>query len=144
MECYQYLVGDINVQFVMIYNLCEYCELLHEKTHNVKIKKASDILKYDLIAPRKGTKYREILDSILPSDNKYKYEIMSEHMQINFAKENIGIAFVLKEDVQKEIDAGELVQIDIKNSPKISVGIGVLDKKMMNFATKEFLKYIKQ
>lgn len=136
---------------IQIIELCEK-ELIfvmskeYEKKKNVNITQVKDILQYDLIAPRRGTKYREVLDFMLLNenneDNEYKYEIMSAQMQIQFAKENVGIAFVLKEMVEKELKNNELIEIKLKEKAKIKIGIGVLKNKIMNYATKELLKYL--
>lgn len=115
----------------------------YQEDKKVKINKIEDLSKYDLIAPRKGTKYRELLDT-LGNIEECKYEVMSEELQKKLAKENIGIAFIPKNKVKEELENGELIEITIKNKrPEISIGIGVLKSEAMNFATKKLIEYIK-
>ena len=117
----------------------------YQEDKKVKINKIEDFAKYDLIAPRKGTKYRELLDSLGNIKEDYKYEIMSENLQKKLAKENIGIAFITKDKVKEELESGELVEVEIKNKKaEISIGVGTLKNEAMNFATKRLIEYIEK
>ena len=50
------------------------------KKYNIKNNKinADELEKYNIIEPRKDTKYRELFDDIIKIQKEYKYEIMSE------------------------------------------------------------------
>lgn len=53
------------------------------KKYNIKNNKinADELEKYNIIEPRKDTKYRELFDDIIKIQKEYKYEIMSESIQ---------------------------------------------------------------
>lgn len=115
----------------------------YQEKHNVKINGIEDLANYDIIAPRKGTKYRELLDSFGDIKKEYKYEIMSESLQKKLAKEDIGIAFVVKDIVKQELETGELIEIKIEDKKaEIPIGIGVLKNEIINFSTKKLIEYI--
>lgn len=116
----------------------------YQEKNKVKINNIDDLTKYELIAPRKGTKYRELLDSLYNTEKHYKYEIMSESLQKKLAKENIGIAFITKDKVKEELENGEFIEIKIKDKmAELPIGIGTLKNEAMNFATKKLIEYIK-
>ena len=60
-------------------------------------------------------------------------------MQKKLAIENVGIAFLLKERVEKELKENKLIELDIKNST-ISVGVGILKNNITSYATKKLLE----
>ena len=53
------------------------------KKYNIKNNKinADELEKYNIIEPRKDTKYRELFDDIIKLQKEYKYEIRSESIQ---------------------------------------------------------------
>ena len=68
---------------------------------------------------------------------------MSVDFQKELLKENLGIAFLLKDKVKDELEAGELIEIKINNkNASILSGVGVLKNDAMNFARKKLVEYI--
>lgn len=116
----------------------EFIESNKIKSNKINIE---NIEKYSIIAPRKETKYRELFDNTLNIQKEYKYEIMSESMQKKLALENVGIAFLLKERVEKELEENKLIELNLE-CPIISVGAGILKDNIANYATKKLLEYI--
>lgn len=115
----------------------------YQKENNVKIENVEDLYKYNLIMPRKGTKYRQMLDDVLDKEREYKYEMMSGRLRNKFVKANLGIAPLFKDGIQEELKNGELIEIKLNEKFKMSIGVGVLDNKRINFATKKLLEYVK-
>ncbi|MBR3003171.1 MAG: LysR family transcriptional regulator [Clostridia bacterium] len=116
----------------------------YQKENNVKIKEVSDLNKYSLIVPKKNSATRRIFDSkykdIITS---YHYEIAQEQMKKEFILRNMGIGFIIKDEIKEELEKGELVEIKLPSS-KVEGAIGAitLNKKLSNFATNKLLEYM--
>lgn len=116
----------------------------YQKENNVKIKEVSDLNNYSLIVPKKNSATRRIFDSkykdIITS---YHYEIAQEQMKKEFIMRNMGIGFIIKDEIKEELEKGELVEIKLPSS-KVEGAIGAitLNKKLSNFATNKLLEYM--
>ena len=117
----------------------------YEKENNVSIKNISDLNNYSLIVPKKNSAIREIFD------NKYKdiiishhYEVAQEQMKKEFILRNMGIGFIIKDEIKEELENGNVVEIKLPNS-KVEGALGVitLNSKISNFATNKLLEYMK-
>ena len=117
----------------------------YQKENNVTIKEISDLNNYSLIVPKKNSAIRKIFD------NKYKdiitsyhYEVAQEQIKKEFIMRNMGIGFIIKDEIKEELEKGELIEIKLPDS-KVEGAIGVitLNKKLNNFATNKLLEYMK-
>ena len=65
-------------------------------------------------------------------------------MKKEFIVKNLGIGFVLKDEIKKELKTGEIIEINIPNSKiETSIGVVTLNDKYSNYATKKLLEYLK-
>ncbi len=80
------------------------------------------------------------VNSILP---KHILEISSMELLIEFAKTSLGVACVIKAFVQKELEAGSLVQIPLKTPiNKREVGFSYAKNAFLSDSMLKFLNYI--
>lgn len=116
----------------------------YKKENNVIINEISDLNKYSLILPKKDSAIRRIFD------NKYKdiitschYEIAQEQMKKEFIMRNMGIGFIIKDEILEELENGEVIEVKLLDS-KVngSIGAVTLNKKLSNFATNKLLEYM--
>ena len=116
----------------------------YQKENNVKIKEVSDLNKCSLIVPKKNSATRRIFDSkykdIITS---YHYEIAQEQMKKEFIMRDMGIGFIIKDEIKEELEKGDLVEVKFSDS-KVEGAIGAitLNKKLSNFATNKLLEYM--
>ena len=118
----------------------------YKKDNNVNIKKIEDLNNYSLIIPKANSAIRGIFDSKFKDKiTNYHYEVAAEQTKKEFIMRNMGIGFILKDEIQKELEKGEAVELKIKGlNCKGSIGIITLNKELLGFATKELIKYIKE
>ena len=117
----------------------------YNEQNNVKIEKLEDLNNYPLILPKKNSAIREIFDK------KYKkiitnchYEIAQEQMKKEFIMRNMGIGFIIEDEIKKELENGELIKIDIEDSTiRGAVGAIIVNKNYSTYATKKLLEYLK-
>ena len=117
----------------------------YQKDNNVLINQVSDLNKYSLIVPKKNSAIRKIFDS------KYKdivisqhYEVAQEQMKKEFIKRNMGIGFIIKDEVKEELEKGELIQIGLPDfTVEGAIGVITLNKNLSNFATNKLLEYMR-
>ena len=113
--------------------------------NNVNIKKISDLNNYSLIIPRKSSAIRNIFDNNFKDIiTNFHYEITHEQMKKEFITRNMGIGFIIRDEVENEIKKGDIIEVNLKESKcKGSIGIICLDDKLTTFATKKLIQYIK-
>lgn len=117
----------------------------YEKENNVVINSISDLNKYSLIVPKKNSSIRKIFD------NKYKdiisshhYEVAQEQMKKEFIMRNMGIGFIIKDEIKEELKRGEVIEIKLPDSRvEGAIGVITLDNKINTFATNKLLEYMK-
>lgn len=117
----------------------------YKNKNNVKVNKMEDLNNYSLILPKEGSTARNILNQYLETQLvSWNYETISEEMRKDFAVSNLGIAYVMKSLVRKELEKGELIELKkIKKTSKVKIGIAILKEDISSFATKELVKYMK-
>ena len=83
-------------------------------------------------------KYKNIITNV-------HYELAQEQMKKEFILRDMGIGFIMKDEIKKEIESGEVVEVKIDNSTiKGSIGAVTLNKTLATFATRKLLEYIKK
>ena len=114
--------------------------------NNVNIKDVSDLNKYSLILPKEDTSAKKVLIKYLDGEQiNSHYEMTSEKMRKDLAKDNLGIAYVMRSLVEEEIKNGELIEIKInKINNESRVGIAILKDEISSFATKKLVEYIEK
>ncbi len=135
-----------NVIFKEIINN-EYIFVVSKKyieNNNLDIKEIQDLNNYSLILPRKDTSANKVLNKFLGDIQlNSHYEMTAEKMRKDFAKEGLGIAYVMKKLVEDEIKNGELIEVKIdENNSESKVGIAILKDEISSFATKKLVEYI--
>ena len=113
--------------------------------NNIKIKNIDDLENYPLIIPMEGSTARNILNSYLnKADINSQYEIVSEDMRKDFAIQGLGIAYVMKCLVEKEINDGKLIEINLNRKEINSkVGVAILKDDVSSFASRKLIEYMK-
>ena len=114
--------------------------------NNIKIKNIDDLENYPLIIPMEGSTARNILNTYLnKADINSQYEIVSEDMRKDFAIQGLGIAYVMKCLVEKEINDGKLIEINLnKKEINSKVGVAILKDDISSFASRKLIEYMKR
>jgi len=106
----------------------------------------NELSKYPIMLLEPDNITRQYLDRfLLHSDMVLRPEIEMGSMEflIEFAKIGLGIAAVLKEFVQKDLETGELIEIPLKASPPgRPVGIVTHKDIPVSMASQKFIDYI--
>lgn len=119
----------------------------YKDNNNVEIKKINDLNKYDLIGSTRETSYQKVLEKYLPENEKLhiKYQIMMESFKKEMLLENLGIAFIRKNEIEKEIEDGTVEVIDIVDEKfSAKIGVAMLKKDIRSFAAQKLLELIKE
>lgn len=110
---------------------------------NKDIKTIKDLEKLPLILPIKGTSNRKALDEIFENnkiDINNVINIHTSEMIIGAVKKDLGIGYIIRDLVQKDIETGELELIEIKEQlPTITINLVYVEK----YLTTAPLKFIK-
>lgn len=105
-----------------------------------------DLNNYPLILQNKGSNTRMFLDKITSHYQvvlKPKVELTSYSLVEEFAKIGLGIGYVTKNYVQKELDNQELYMLDIKEKiPKRYIGIATSKMHLPSFSAKKLIEII--
>ena len=129
------------------YGKKEYLFVMSKKYHddnNVVINSLEDINKYSSIVPRVDSAVRVMYDNNFSGIiTNYHYEVASEEMKKEFISRDMGIGFVIRDEVEEELKSGEFIAVDVEGSKLIgSIGIITLNNHLENFATKRLVEYI--
>ena len=111
-----------------------------------KVISLDELNKYPIILLAKGSNGRYFLDSFCIKHNvnlKPKFELASYSLVTEFTKSGIGIGFVTKEFVEKELEDKTLFEIKLKQKiENRQIGIIYLKNKSLNRCSKEFIKLL--
>ena len=106
----------------------------------------SDLNDYPLILQSKGSNTRKFLDDLVIKHNvvlKPIMELASYSLVVEFSKIGLGIGYVTKDYIKKELDNKELFILNIKeNIPKRSVGIATSKTHLPSFSAKKLIEII--
>ena len=105
-----------------------------------------DLNDYPLILQSKGSNTRKFLDNIANYHNvtlKPIMELASYSLVVEFSKIGLGIGYVTKDYIKKELDNEELFVLNIKeNIPKRSIGIATSKTHLPSFSAKKLIEII--
>ena len=106
----------------------------------------SDLNDYPLILQSKGSNTRKFLDDLVSKHNvvlKPIMELASYSLVVEFSKIGLGIGYVTKDYIKKELENKELFILNIKeNIPKRSVGIATSKTHLPSFSAKKLIEII--
>ncbi len=115
------------------------------KENKVVINEISDLNKYSLIVPKKNSTIGKIFNNNFKDIiTSHHYEVAQEQMKKEFIMRNMGIGFIIKDEIKDELEKGTVVEIKL-DKLKIEGAIGAitLNRKLNNFATNKLLEYMK-
>ena len=105
-----------------------------------------DLNNYPLILQSKGSNTRTFLDNLANTHNVVLNPIMelaSYSLVVEFSKIGLGIGYVTKDYIKKELDNKELFILNIKeNIPKRSIGIATSKTHLPSFSAKKLIEII--
>ena len=118
----------------------------YKQDNNVIIKNIEDLNNYSIIIPKANSAIRGIFDKKFKNKiTSFHYEVAAEQTKKEFIKRNMGIGFILKDEIQEELDKGEVVEVKLKElNCNGAIGIIALKDDLLGFAAKELIKYIKK
>lgn len=117
----------------------------YKEKNNVVINTLSDLNKYNVIASTRDTTYRKILDKYMPENENIniKYQIMMEDYKKELLKDNIGIVFLRKDEIEEELEEGLVEIVDVIDEKiNAELGLAILKKDIRSFASQKLLDYI--
>ncbi len=124
------------------------CFVINDKYKELLNKKISlkELNNYPLILQTKGSNTREILDNYTKKNGiilKPNIELASYSLVVEFSKIGLGIGYVTKDYINKELDNNELYELDIKEKiPKRNISIALVKNNVPNFSTKKLIEII--
>ena len=105
-----------------------------------------EINKYPLILQARGSNTREFLDNFASQNGvvlKPNIELASYSLVVDFSKIGLGVGYVTKEYVQKELENQELYEIRLKEKiPGRYIGIALCKNQVPSFCTKKIIEII--
>ena len=132
------------------------CKMIHDIfACNIKYKELidkevslKDLNNYPLILQPKETNTRIFLDKFTEEHNtslKPSMEIASYSLVSSFAKIGLGIGYLTKEYIKKELEDNKLYEIKLKEKiPPRYIGIAYSTKNTPNFATKRMINLLQR
>ena len=107
-----------------------------------------DINNYPLILQKKGSNTRDFLDNIAKENDvilKPNIELASYSLVVEFSKIGLGIGYVTKKYIQKELKNKELYELNIKEKiPSRYIGIALSKNHLPSFSTKKLIEIIEK
>lgn len=105
-----------------------------------------ELNKYPLILQSKGSNTREFLDNFAKENNtilKPNIELASYSLVVEFAKIGLGVGYVTKDYVKKELKNQDLYEIKLKEKiPSRYIGIAISNNNLPNFSTNKLIEII--
>ncbi len=117
----------------------------YKKMRNRNIK---DLIKTELIAPSESSTTGKILDKYcLKNKIDYvpKFIMTSTNARKYFVLKGLGIGFGIKDNIKKELESGELIELKVSGKPLTrSIGIAVQSEELLNSATIKLVEIMKE
>ena len=115
------------------------------KRNNVKISKIEDLNKYSIIIPKKNSSVGNLFEKNFKEKiTNFHFEVAQEQMKKEFIMRNMGIGFLIKDEIQKEIENEDAIIVNIKDAiVKESIGVIALKDELQTYATKKLIEYMK-
>lgn len=105
-----------------------------------------ELMDYPVMVLEKNSTTREFFDDFMKKNNidlVPEIELGSIDLLIELAKIGLGISYVIKDAVQKELDSGEIFILDIKEKlPKRNLGVITHKGIPINAAAREFINML--
>jgi len=106
----------------------------------------SELNNYPLVLQTKGSNTRIFLDDFAKRNGtilKPNIELASYSLVVEFAKIGLGIGYITKDYIAKEIENKELFEIKLKEKiPSRYIGIVLSKNHLPNFSTKKLIEII--
>ena len=124
------------------------CFVVNEKYKDLINKELSmkDLNNYPLILQQKGSNTRDFLDDLANTYNitlKSNIELASYGLVVEFSKIGLGIGYITKDYIKKELKDKKLFELKIKeNIPSRYIGIALSKNHVPNFSTKKLIEII--
>lgn len=126
------------------------CFVVNKSFDNLLNKEISikELNNYPLILQAKGTNTRKFLDNFAKKNDtilKPNIELASYSLVVEFAKIGLGIGYVTKDYIKKELKNKDLFEINLKEKiPSRYIGIATSNNHLPNFSTKKLIEIIKK
>jgi len=124
------------------------CFVVGKNFYEVNEISIKDLNKYPLILQSKGSNTREFLDDFCKDHGvilKPNIELASYSLVVEFSKIGLGIGYVTKDYIKKELQNNELRILNIKEKiPHRYIGIAISKNHLPNFSTKKLIEIIKK
>ena len=122
------------------------CFVVGKNFYEVNEISIKDLNKYPLILQSKGSNTREFLDDFCKDHGvilKPNIELASYSLVVEFSKIGLGIGYVTKDYIKKELQNNELRILNIKEKiPSRYIGIATSSNHLPNFSTKKLIEII--
>lgn len=124
------------------------CFVINKNYQNLLDKELcfSDLNNYPLILQSKGSNTRMFLDNLANQYNvvlKPIMELASYSLVVEFSKIGLGVGYVTKDYIKRELKNKELFVLNIKeNIPKRSIGIATSKTHLPSFSAKKLIEII--
>lgn len=117
----------------------------YAEENNVNISKIEDLNNYSLIIPKKNSAIGDIFEKNYKDKiTNFHYEVAQEQMKKEFILRDMGIGFIIKKEVENEIESGKIIEVKLKDAKvKGSIGAITLNNKFATSAVKKLLEYMK-
>lgn len=124
------------------YTSKEYYEKIKDRK-NIK-----DLIKTELIAPSENSTTGKILaDYCSKNEIDYipKFVMTSTNARKYFVLKGLGIGFGIKDNIKKELESGELIELKVSSKPLTrSIGIAVQSEELLNSATIKLIEIMRE
>lgn len=136
---------DIEIQKVEEIHDCFICNNSYKELLNKKVS-IKELAKYPLILLPKGANTRNYIEEIASEHSvilKPNIELASISLNVEFARIGLGISYVPREYIKKQLDNKELNIINLKEEmPPRYIGIATSINHIPNFSTKKLIEII--
>ena len=126
------------------------CFAVNEKYKDLINKELSlsELNNYPLILQAKGSNTRDFLDNLANSYNitlKPNIELASYTLVVEFTKIGLGIGYITKDYIKKDLKDKKLFELKIKEKiPNRYIGIALSKNNLPNFSTRKLIEIIKK
>ena len=117
----------------------------YAEDNKVNIKEIEDFNKYSLIVPKMNSAMGNIFEKKFKGKiTNFHYEITTEQIKKELIMKNMGIGFLIKDEIKEELENGQAIEIKLKDlNCDISFCVITLKNDLLGFATKKLIEYIK-
>lgn len=125
--------------------LCLFASKKYLKEHNIK--KYEDLKKCTMILTNKNSSTGKNVNQFFRDNNidlSANYIVSSSDARKYFALNDMGVTIGHKSLIEKELEDGSLVKLNLKPSlPRVKIGVAILKDNISSFATLKLLDFIK-